>query len=332
MPRRAPYTDVQKFGRDIPPNVRGLGDVAFKGFQCPTPGCTNWLAIRTDALEAEYSITCDACGKSYGRGDAVKLFDYKLTRRADSSVIQSGVFELLIEDYIAEASEYKYCVLCYLLKPMAAFDRHSARRTGRQSECRLCKTLYNSIKNQTRLSDQHREAAQKRRLVVELGASSHFDGSAVRARFGDKCFNCGRDVSDPGEARFDHTLPARYLWPMTTENATLLCAECNGNKAALWPGKFYEDKQLRVLALKTGIDYDLLAGDPQINPAAIESLKSGDFVDRLTEKFAHYMDEVILIRNRVLDLSGFDFFESSTNISQAWKDKANSVARHNHRR
>src|SRR5690606_31797386 len=90
-------------------------------------------------------------------------------------------------------------------------------------------------------------------------------------------------------------------------------------------GEFYSDTELRLLSLKTGVSYDLLKGAPHINPEAIERLRDGAFVDNLFMKYAHYENDLILIRNRILDLEDFDFLESSTNISQAWKDKANAV-------
>lgn len=324
--RRVPYSDLDKTDRHIPANVQGMGDVAFKGFQCPTGGCEAWIFKPADEFGETYSFECSVCGQTYGSGDSVKLFDYQLTKREDESIVEAGIFELNLDDYVGEAAEFKYCILCYELKPMEFFGRHAARTTHRQGECKQCKKKYNAIKNQSRIADQHREAAQKRRLVVELGATAHFDSGAVRARFGDRCFKCDRDVSGPGEAQFDHTLPARYFWPMTTQNATLLCREHNGQKGALWPSQFYADAELRKLALKTGFEYDLLAdSQPTINPDAIVRLQDGDFVDGLFLKFAHYPDELCLVRNRILDLSGFDYFTSSANISRAWVERADQL-------
>ncbi len=325
MPRRATYTDLIKINRVVPANSRGNGDIAFKGFQCPTPGCSRWLFYHAAAFSGEYTISCDECRESYGPGDSIKLYDYELTDRESSSVIEAGTMELVVEDYIHEAALFKYCIVCYTLKPFEAFGHHAARQTGRQGECRLCKTQYNAAKNQTRIADQFTEAAQKRRLLVFLGGSTRISQTMIRRRYDNKCFKCGKDVSAEGAAQFDHTLPVRYFWPMTTENATLLCAEHNGAKGASWPSEFYTDGELRTLALKTGISYDLLRGEPTVNPDALVRLRDGAVVDELVVKFAHYMDEVFLIRNRILDLTAFDFFESSANISQVWKDRANEL-------
>ena len=324
MPRRTPYTSLEKVGQSRPPGVQGAGQVLYSGFQCPSGGCEFWFVLPKSELEGDYSFTCPACSQSFGRGDSVLLFNYELKQLADDTTIESGVFEMYIDEYLGDAVVLKYCLLCYELKPLSAFSNHSSMASGKQGECRRCKTRYNAIKNQSRTPDQHRDASQKRRLLVDLGGADHFDSDVVRVRYSDHCFKCGKDVSLPGMAAFDHTLPARYLWPMTTQNATLLCKECNGQKGATWPALFYDDNALRTLAQKTGVPYDVLRSTPRINPDALDSLRKPEFVDALFTKYADYMDDVVLIRNRVLELEGFDFFESSPNVSQVWFDKANA--------
>jgi hypothetical protein len=322
MTRRQTYTDLKKTGQARPPIVHG--QVLYKGFQCPKEGCTYWYTVKATELTGEYSLTCPQCGEVCANGTSRTRFDYELTLRADGSVIEAGTFEIYTDEYIQDATLLKYCLLCYELKPLSAFSRHSAFPSGHQGECRRCKTRYNAIKNQSRTADQHRDASQKRRLLVDLGGVNQFDGATVRARFGDKCFKCQTDISSTGAA-FDHTLPVRYLWPMTTENATLLCQFHNGQKGALWPGEFYSDGELRTLAALTGISYDLLAGTPHINPKAMESLRDSTFVDALMTKYAHYIQDVMVIRNRILDLESFDFFSVSSNISHAWVQRADAL-------
>ena len=124
-----------------------------------------------------------------------------------------------------------------------------------------------------------------------------------------------------------HTLPVYYLWPLSTENATLLCHDCNGKKSGTWPSKFYSDAQLRRLSILTGIDYNLLSGEPQYNPKAIEALHDPEIVDSLLTKFAAYMDEVIKLRNRIFIDTGFDFFTVSKTISDAYVQKAYRMLR-----
>ena len=314
MPRRTAYTQVVKYGQERPRHVAGKGDVAYKGFSCPGPECQAWITIEATAVDGSFEITCEACGTTWTDQDTVRLFAYDLMVDGTDTPLEQGLFELLVGDYVTEAQEFKYCVLCYALKPMDRFDRHSARQTGRQGECNMCKRQYNSIKNQTRLADQHREAAQKRRLYVDLGAGERFDAAAVRQRFEHRCFKCGVEIGST-EGQLDHTLPAKYLWPLTTASATLLCGTHNGEKGGKWPSAFYERAELRRLSVMTGIDYDLLAGPPRYNPEALARLQDAEFVDRMLEKYAPYMDELQRLRNRVLQDTRIDFFLVSERVS-----------------
>ena len=88
-------------------------------------------------------------------GDETKFYDYTLVDLRDGSVVEQGQFAILHDDYSAEAQEYKYCIICNAIRPLQFFHRHGSRKSGRQGECRLCKAIYNAIKNQTRLTDQH---------------------------------------------------------------------------------------------------------------------------------------------------------------------------------
>ena len=93
----------------------------------------------------------------------------------------------------------------------------------------------------------------------------------------------------------------------------------------MWPSAFYDDKLLRKLAILTGIDYNLLSGDPKYNPAAIDALHEPAKVDTLLMKFAAYMSEIIKLRNRILRDTDFDFFSISTTISDAYIRQANTL-------
>ena len=68
-----------------------------------------------------------------------------------------------------------------------------------------------------------------------------------------------------------------------------------------------------------------MAGKPQYNPAAIGKLKDPDFVEALFEKFARYPQELLRLRNRILDSTGFDFLDVSTKISPDWKKQADDL-------
>ena len=325
MPRRKTYTRVVKTNQIRADHVRGMGDVVFKGFQCLNSECLEFIFIRKGEIGDDFETTCPSCEKVMLSGDETQFYAYKLEDQRDDSIIEAGKFTILHDDYIEEAQEYKYCIICNTIKPLDLFDQHSARKSGRQGECRLCKAVYNSIKNKTRLTDQHREAAQKRRMYLDLSGSVKIESTEIYKRFKYRCFKCGKDLRrvDERERPLDHTLPAVFLWPLTTENATLLCREHNGEKSGKWPSAYYSDNELRDLAVLTGVQYDTLAGQPHYNPEAIERLKTSEQVDQLLTKYATYMQEIIKLRNRVLEYEDFDFFQHSTAISPAWIRRAN---------
>lgn len=331
MTRRKPYSKVTKTNQIRAEHVKGMGDVTFKGFQCLNPECTEFIFIKKDEISQDFHFKCPKCGYIFESGKEQKFYDYSMDVMNSSGSIQSvstGEFTIFHEDYINEAKEYKYCIVCNTIKPIELFDKHSSRESGHQGECRLCKKAYNEIKNGTRLTDQHREAAQKRRLLLDISGTPKINSHEIEKRFDFKCFNCGKDLSNVDnnkEKPLDHTLPVFYLWPLTTENATLLCRDCNGNKSGTWPSKFYNDKQLHKLSILTGINYDLLSGEPQYNPNAIKELKKSEVVDALLSKYAAYMDEIIKLRNRILKDTGYDFFSVSKCISKIYIDKANKL-------
>ena len=77
----------------------------------------------------------------------------------------------------------------------------------------------------------------RRRLYNILsGEPGKIDSRAVFDRFNGKCFACQKDLTFQAQGRsdfrLDHTLPNRYLWPLTTETATLLCDACNTDVSA----------------------------------------------------------------------------------------------------
>ena len=106
----------------------------------------------------------------------------------------------------------------------------------------------------------------------------------------------------------DHTLPVYYLWPLNTQNATLLCRECNGKKSGSWPSKFYTNEKLKELSILTGIEYNLLSGEPKYNPDAVKFLEIPQNVDQLLVKYSAYIYEIIKLRNRILGDLNKDIF------------------------
>ncbi|MCL2597857.1 MAG: hypothetical protein FWD66_09455 [Paludibacter sp.] len=333
MARRTPYTKVLKDNQIREEHIKGMGDVLFKGFQCLNSKCENFLFVRKNEICDEFEFECPMCNFFFKSGEETKFYDYKLQHTVEDRIIEKGEFTILHDDYIREAQEYKYCIVCNTIKPSHLFDRHSARISGRQGECRLCKGIYNSIKNQSRISDQHREAAQKRRMYLDLSGQHKIDSKVIHERFGHKCFKCGKDLSNVPSATerpLDHTLPVYYLFPLDTDNATLLCRDHNGEKSGKWPSQYYNSEELKKLAIITGIDYDTLQGEPFYNPQAIENLKNSDVVDALLTKYSAYMDEIIKLRNRLLREIKFDFFEYSKIISPIHIQRANELILNQH--
>lgn len=317
---------MRKQGQIRAAHVRGMGDVTFRGFQCLNAECETWIFVREDQLSIDFEIDCPRCQTQIRAGDEFAFYDYEL--EVKGQVVEHGRFTVLVDDYIAETERYKYCIICNTLKPLGAFDHHSSRKSGRQGECRLCKRIYNSIKNQTRTTDQHREAAQRRRLYLDIASSERIDGEAIRRRFRSRCFNCNIDLhhaASESDRPLDHTLPISLLWPLTTDNATLLCRNCNSEKAGKWPGQFYTSEQLARLSNITGVELDTLRSDPHFNPDAIERLSDTSFVDQLLVDKASRMDELIQLRNRILEAEGLDFFDYASQLSGKWRLRADAL-------
>lgn len=332
MVRRKTYTKVTRNNFSNPEHVKGMGDKTFRGFQCLNKECTNYLFIQTETIDPDFRYQCERCEFIHEAGGSTTLYDYELENTDDNSVIEKGKFEILHDDYVNESKEYKYCIVCGTLKPFELFDMHSSRRTGRQGECRVCKQVYNGIKNQTRLPEQHLEASFKRRLYTHFDDHSKVDIAEIYNRFENCCFMCGANLSidltagvEKKMGNLDHTLPVFYLWPLTVKNATLLCQKHNLEKAQKWPKDFYNDTQLRKLSTLTGIDHKILAGEPQFNPEAIDKLKDLDFIVALFEKFSRYPRELLQLRNRILTLTDFDFLDLGAKISPDWKIRADEL-------
>jgi hypothetical protein len=328
MPRRKSYTEVKKTNQRRPAHIKGKSDVVYKGFQCLNSECEQFIFVRKDDLTVDFEIACPKCGSTIRYGGLTELYEYDLIHKMNKAVIESGIFSVSHDDYVRDSQEYKYCVICYTLKPLDAFDIHRSRKfSGRQGECRLCKRYYNAIKNQTRIPDQHREAAQKRRLYLNLAGGKKIDEKAIRKRFADRCFRCGVDLSSspPRDAPLDHTLPAAYLWPLDTSNATLLCKLHNGEKSGKWPSAYYAADELKRLAVLTGIELETLQGPPHFNPKAILELKQTKYVDELLIKYAAYKREIMKLRNRIRRDEGFDFFQVASGISPAWISEADKL-------
>ena len=193
MARRKPYTKVEKEGQQRPPHVRGIGDVVCKEFQCLNGDCQEFITVREEEIGPDFEIICPACKFNHEAGGETKFFDYRLIHRQEAKAIEEGEFVIPHDDYIGEAQRFKYCLLCYARKPLEFFDIHSSRQSGRQGECRLCKTIYNGIKNQSRVTDQHRGAAERRLYKRLAGEVGKIDSEAIFEKFSGRCFKYSRE-------------------------------------------------------------------------------------------------------------------------------------------
>lgn len=329
MARRQTYSRFNKTNQYRPSHVKG--QIFYKVFQCLNADCTNIISVKCSEITEDYSIFCPVCGYEHYSGGYHYLFDFSMdVDQPDGSTntVGTGEFGVNHDDYIEKAPLYKYCTLCNTLKPISYFHYHDIDKGTFQSECMSCKTDYNEQKNITRLSEQHFESSQKRRLLVDVAGTARVSRRTIEAKYNHKCFCCGKDLSSVTsnkEKPIDHTLPVKYLWPATTDSGTLLCRDCNGGKSGTWPSDFYKDAKLHELAVYTGFDYHLLAGSPQYNPDALLRLQDAVAVDALLAKHASHMEEVCKLRNRILDETGIDFFSHSTTISATWIAYADSL-------
>ena len=232
------------------------------------------------------------------------------------------------DDIIERASRWKYCRVCEWLQPLENFHKHkptSSRsfRSGKQLECKSCKNLLiNPTLNPLRTSDQHREAAQHRRLYSILsGDIGKINSRVISNKFENRCFNCEKELMYREKRQrnwtLDHTLPAKYLWPMTTDNATLLCNECNNFKHDKWPSEFYPEEKFKKLAVLTGFPFDLISGPPKLNPESVKRILAN--IDKFIEDWIHYPEEIKKIRNLILEMETIDIFEVAKYIPEFLK-------------
>jgi hypothetical protein len=290
-------------------NIRGTGQVDYcevwRVFECFSPGCDALLKMSESEIERQtqeenlVTLRCPKCGFANDRA------------------------------ILDRAARWKYCRVCEWLQPLDNFHKHKPNtgsfRSGRQLECKGCKNLrINPSLNPLRTSDQHRESSERRRLYELLsGDAVKLDDRAVYERFGGRCFACGKAlayrVSGVKDFDLDHTLPAKLLWPLTTESATLLCNDCNNAKHGAWPSEFYRDSaKLRQLAVLTGVPFDLLSGPPHVNRQAIEGLRAN--VDGFLNRWIAYPDEIKRIRALIQQDSGVDIFADAKAVPAFLRD------------
>jgi len=344
MPRRKPKhkTGIQGTGTE---NYT----VVWRVFECTRVGCHQLLRITEDDI-----IQLWDCKKNFEK--AIRDFTKKYYRRKPGyddligktleACIQKkkqqeekipsiecpkcGQKIYLDEGFLKSTknSRWKYCRVCEWLQPLENFDFHRPNlgsfRSGRQLECKICKkTKINPFLNPHRTSDQHREASQRRRLYGILsGELEKIESEKIFSKFKGKCFNCGASLDfKKGKiigGGLDHTLPARYLWPLTTENATLLCDSCNNKKHDKWPSEFYSREKLKKLAVLTSIPFELISGPPKLNPKAVRKILAN--VDKFIEDWIEYPEDIKKIRNLILEMEGIDIFEKAEDLPTYLKE------------
>jgi hypothetical protein len=313
--RRKAYTEVQKLNDARPGRADGKGDVVYRRFECMSPECVEVITVPDVNCGEEFAIPCPTCDYLHFDGGSVELFDYYLRDKRSKSEISHGPFAPTHRVYLDKAERVKYCLLCCTLQPLDNFGRHARREASqRQGECKMCKDLYNGLKNATRLTEQHREAADTRRLLKELSGETNVgDIPDLLDRFDHSCFKCGTELADhPGQEDgyyMDHTLPVSWLWPLDF-GPTILCRTCNGEKGDRWPSEFYDgERTLRELATRTGIPFELLAGRPTFHPQAVEQIKAHP--TKIIERWVKYPDKLKGLRTRILGATGEDVFSDA---------------------
>lgn len=295
-------------------NIRGTGQIdataVWRVFECAAPGCDHLHRLCEDTEGfPRVEVKCPKCG------------------------------HITSEPHILRAPRWKYCRVCEWLQPIgettsrgtslrgktmgSAFDYHSPNsssfRSERQLECKVCKKEINRVLNPMRTSDQHRESAQARRMYAILaGVVEKLDSRKVFDRFDGKCFKCSKPLSfatrGTKDYAIDHTLPVSHFWPVTSENATLLCKKCNAEKSDRWPSEYYSKEELQHLSVLTGVPFEVLSGQPVLNPEAVQLIRAN--VDAFLAQHIRYPREIRRVRELILQKEGIDIKDAA----EVWPD------------
>lgn len=260
---------------------------ALAFFVCVRCSSPNWVDVGTttltptDAFETA-AWECAACGFVHSKDSELPSLDHhgaELPFAAWAPVLTragSLAAERFWKSFFTIATEakdayWKQCNTCGRRLPARAFSGHAGwGPLEKQMECRSCKAVINTNLNPKRTKEQLHESAMKRRTADLLlkGENQRIDIQALFERFGSRCFKTGKplNIKDRSSWRIDHTLPSRWLYPLSEHNATLLSTEANSNKRDSWPSEFYTNDQLKQLARILKTDLALLASkEPVIN-------------------------------------------------------------------
>jgi len=274
MPRRltANVTGIERI-EGIRPSEAWVGFVCLKCCHQNHVNIGLELLTPTSAYDTA-NWKCEKCGYLHSKSSSLPFKNWPAASRPGESLAAQrfwlGFFRSATE---YPSSYWKQCNACGRILPFAAFSKH--RNWGPlelQMECRGCKGGINAILNPLRSAQQHHESAVRRRVADLLlrGINKSVDLDDLFLRFDSKCFKCAKalDQKDRTTWAIDHILPSRYLFPLTLENAALLCAGCNNSKHGRWPSEFYTNNELIMLCKLTGADLGLLAStQPVVNKA-----------------------------------------------------------------
>lgn len=73
-------------------HVVGMGDVAFRGFNCLGADCTRWIVVRDDEIGDAFDIPCPLCGFLHRSADKVTFYNFILRDIEEDFVIEEGEF------------------------------------------------------------------------------------------------------------------------------------------------------------------------------------------------------------------------------------------------
>lgn len=260
---------------------------ALAFFMCVRCSAPNWVDVGTELLTPNdayesHSWPCNKCGFVHAKGSPLPTTDHKGKKLPfdgwDRAITKAGSLaaQRFWKSFFTIATErrdiyWKQCNTCGRKMPGNAFSGHAGwGPLEKQMECRSCKAVINTNLNPKRTKEQLHESAVRRRVAELLlkGVNQRINIKGLFERFDSRCFKTGKvlDISDRSSWAIDHTLPSRWLYPLSEHNATLLSTEANNNKRDRWPSEFYTNEELKRLARILKVSLPLLASKtPVIN-------------------------------------------------------------------
>lgn len=250
---------------------------AWVGFVCIKCSRFNSFRIGSSLFDPQVAFEtgawkCQKCSYMHSRNSDLPFRNWPLKYRKHDTLPAErfwiGFFRIATE---SPSSYWKQCNTCGRVLPFHAFSRHAGWGVlERQMECRGCKGAINALLNPKRSWQQLHESAVRRRVADLLleGENRPVNLRGFFKRFRSRCFKCSKPLSfsERSTWEIDHILPSKYLYPLTKENAALLCVGCNNTKHGRWPSEFYTNSELIRLSKLTGADLSLLANrKPVVN-------------------------------------------------------------------